>query len=145
MGDASWHLLPFGPSQSTGCWQHSFRLLKKCKRENIKPYARKILSLLNYGTLFFFQVPVFSGQNFFCRFYTSHLTPAHSTGSTRVPYVPRKWSFYDSVSLLEIWKTKVICGRNFYSSGYFTFFFLCFPIMYKKEHLNATVIVRFRK
>lgn len=51
--DTLWHLLPCGPSKSTGCWQYNLRLQKKWERQNMKSYTKKTLSILNYRTLLF--------------------------------------------------------------------------------------------
>lgn len=84
----SWHILPFGPSKPTGCWQHNFRLLKKYKRENT--LHKENTTSLNYRTLFLLS-SIFSGAEFLLQ--TSHRTAVPSTGSTHVPYRPKTEKF----------------------------------------------------
>lgn len=118
MGDTSWHLLPFGPSKSTGCWQHSFRLLKKSKRENIKPYTRKILSLLNYGALFLLSSSILRG-----RISSPDLTPVTEHPAQGAPMCH---TYQES----EVFMTQSFSVRNLENQGGFWNKFLWFRIFH---------------
>lgn len=102
------------------------------------------MSLSNQGVFFFFSVTKSSWAEFL-KTDTSHRTPALLQG-LHVPHLPRKWSFPDTVSLLEIWKANLISGHHFLWLRTFHFlFFSASPLCVKEERLNATVTVRLDK